>query len=123
MAAARVLLIDDDAWLGEQFAHALEQAGFDVATCRNGLEGMDQIDAYRPDCVVLDLFMPGPNGIVLIHELRSHDDLTRIPVILCTNSASDIDPKALQEYGVARLLDKVTMVPDDLVAAVRKALL
>ena len=123
MAAARVLLIDDDAWLGEQFAHALEQAGFDVATCNNGLEGMDQIDAYRPDCVVLDLFMPGPNGIVLIHELRSHDDLTRIPVILCTNSASDIDPKALREYGVARLLDKVTMVPDDLVAAVRKALL
>lgn len=121
--ARRVLLIDDDRWLGETFARTLKQAGYTVDTAHNGLEGMDMIDRHQPDCIVLDLFMPGPNGIVLLHELRSHSDLAKIPVILCTNSASDLQIEELQHYGVARMLDKLTMTPDDLLVAVKKVLL
>lgn len=121
--ARRVLLIDDDRWLGETFARTLKQADYTVDTAHNGLEGMDMIDRHQPDCIVLDLFMPGPNGIVLLHELRSHSDLAKIPVILCTNSASDLQIEELQHYGVARMLDKLTMTPDDLLVAVKKVLL
>lgn len=123
MSRRHVLLIDDDVWLGEQFARTLSRHDFEVIQARNGVSGMDAIDIQRPDVIVLDIFMPGPNGLVLLHELQSHGDLASIPVVLCSNSSADIALDILQPYGVQVVLDKTTMAPDDLVAAVRKVLL
>ena len=116
----RILLIDDDAWFVEQLARTVAKAGYEVVLARNGIEGMEQIDIAMPDAIILDFFMPGPNGLVLLHELQSHSDLAAIPVILCTNSAADVAPEDLVQYGVRRVLDKTTMEPADVVAAIRK---
>lgn len=119
MARHHVLLIDDDKWLVELFATTLKKHGFGVSVAQDGLEGMQRIDEKKPDVIVLDLFMPGPNGLVLLHELQSHADLASVPVVLCTNSADSIAKAELVPYGVRRVLDKTTMSPDDVVAAVR----
>lgn len=116
----RILLIDDDTWFVEQMARTVKKAGYEVALAHNGIEGMEQIDIAMPDAIILDFFMPGPNGLVLLHELQSHSDLAAIPVILCTNSAADVAPEDLVQYGVRRVLDKTTMEPADVVAAIRK---
>lgn len=116
----RILLIDDDTWFVEQMARTVKKAGYEVALAHNGIEGIEQIDTARPDVIILDFFMPGPNGLVLLHELQSHSDLAAIPVILCTNSAADVAPEDLVQYGVRRVLDKTTMEPADVVAAIRK---
>ena len=117
-----VLIIDDDQWLRAQFVRQLQKAGLRTHVAQHALEGMAMIDNNKPSAIVLDLFMPGPNGIVLLHELRSHADLAHIPVVVCTNSASDIPNSDLSQYGVNVILDKTTMHPDDLVAAVQKVL-
>jgi CheY-like chemotaxis protein len=116
----RVLLIDDDDWFVEQMARMLTKSQFEVARSSNAIEAMEQIDLAHPDVIILDFFMPGPNGLVLLHELQSHSDLAAIPVILCTNSAADVAPEDLVQYGVRRVLDKTTMEPADVVAAIRK---
>lgn len=118
----RVLVIDDDQWLVDGYVRTLEAAGYVVERAENTLEAMDMIDRVQPSVIVLDLFMPGPNGIVLLHELQSHTDLARIPVVLVSNAARDIQPDALHAYGVLQVLDKTTMQPGDIVAAVRKVL-
>jgi CheY-like chemotaxis protein len=118
-----VLIIDDDGWLASQFARLLESAGSTVHIAANALEGIDAVDKYHPKVIILDIFMPGPNGIVLLHELRSHSDLAQVPIVVCTNSASDIPHGNLAHYGVEQVLDKTAMHPEDIVAAVRKALL
>lgn len=118
-----IALIDDDAWLVEEYTRTLTKAGYRTVSASNALEGIDLIDTAHPHAIILDLFMPGPNGIVLIHELRSHTDLGQIPIIVVSNSASDIDDSAMAAYGVHLVLDKTTMKPEDLVAAVRKVLL
>lgn len=119
-----ILLVDDDAWLVEQFKQGLEkELNAKVAIAPNGIEAIDMIDDRHPDVIVLDMFMPGPNGMVLLHELQSHDDLAKIPVILCSNSASDVRATDLTPYGVVAMLDKSTMHPEDLIVAVKKALL
>lgn len=123
MAHARVLLIDDDPWMVEQFAVTLNRAGYEAQIASNGIDGMAEIDRWHPDVVVLDIFMPGPNGIVLLHEMQSHSDLSRIPVIICTNSATDIPKDTIAHYGVRMVIDKTTMEPNDIVAAVRKVLM
>jgi CheY-like chemotaxis protein len=120
--AKAVVIIDDDAWMAERFATRLKKAGFTVDCAADGLDGMALIDRLHPAVVVLDIFMPGPNGIVLLHELRSHSDLGAIPIIVCTASAADIPKGSLDAYGVRVVLDKVTMDTEDVVAAVRSVL-
>lgn len=121
MKRPRIVLIEDDTWVQEQYARVLG-AEFEVHAAVNALEGIDVVDRVRPDVIVLDIFMPGPNGVVLLHEIRSHVDLATIPIILATNNASEISLDQTKPYGVVDILDKTTMHPEDLPAAVRKAL-
>lgn len=122
MAKKSVLIIDDEEWLAEQYAHHLERAGFGVSRASNALEGIEAIDEWKPRAIILDIFMPGPNGLVLLHELRTHSDLKDIPVVICSNSASDISHDNLTKYGVRAVLDKASMHPEDIVTTVRKVL-
>ena len=118
----RVLVVDDDQWLVDEYARTLTSAGCTVERAGNALDAMETIDRLKPDAIILDLFMPGPNGLVLLHELRSHTDLGRIPVILISNAANDLRLSDLQPYGVLRVLDKTTMQPSDVLAALRGVL-
>lgn len=117
-----VLLIDDDSWIVGVFQRVLKKAGFSVHHAAHALDGIEMIDKIHPSVVVLDVMMPGPNGFVLLHEIRSHSDLAQIPIIICTNAASEIPKNNLSSYGVAEVLDKTTMSPDDIVSAVRRVI-
>jgi len=121
MKRPRIVLIEDDTWVQQQHARVLGTE-FEVHAAANALEGIDAIDRIRPDAIVLDIFMPGPNGVVLLHEIRSHVDLAIIPIILATNNAAEISLAQMKPYGVVEVLDKTTMHPEDLPAAIRKAL-
>lgn len=118
-----VLLIEDDTWFAEQQARTLEAAGFQVEHAPHALTAMDLIDAHRPDVLLCDVFLAGPNIFTLLHELRSHSDLASIPIVLCTNSADQLADEDVMAYGVNSVLDKTTMTPDDIVAAVKRVLL
>ena len=122
MAAGKVLLVDDDRWLAELLAGELQGAGYQVKIAEHTLDAIAAIDEFTPDVITLDVFMPGPNGIVLLHELQSHTDLAQIPVVLCTSSASDIPTVSARAYGVTSVLDKTTMQPGDVVAAVKRCM-
>lgn len=121
--AQSVLIVEDDDWLAEQHGRTLQAAGYTVQFAPHALAAMDAIDNTRPDAIVLDLLLAGPNAFTLLHELQSHTDLAAIPVILCTNSADQIASEDIAAYGVRIVLDKATMHPDDVIAAVKKVLL
>lgn len=118
-----VLVVEDDEWLAEQHVRTLTLAGFVATHVPHALAAIETIDTKRPDVMVLDVFLAGPNAFTLLHELQSHPDLAGIPIILCTNSADAISMDAIAAYGVRQILDKAVMRPEDLVAAVKKALL
>lgn len=118
-----ILLVEDDEWLAAQYARSLEAAGFLTDTSTNAIGAIETIDVKRPDALVLDVFLAGPNAFTLLHELRSHTDLASIPIILCTNAADTIATEDVEAYGVSAVLDKASMLPTDLVGAVRKVLL
>lgn len=118
-----VLIVEDDDWLAEQHVRTLGGAGIRAEAVPHALAAIDSIDHTLPDALVLDVLLAGPNAFTLLHELQSHADLASIPVILCTNSADQLASEDIAAYGVARVLDKSTMLPGDLVAAVKKVLL
>lgn len=118
-----VLIVEDDTWFAEQQARVLEAAGFQVEHAPHALAAMDVLDVQRPDVMLCDVFLAGPNIFTLLHEIRSHADLAVIPIILCTNSADQLAAEDVAVYGVSDVLDKATMTPDDVVAAVKRVLL
>ncbi len=119
----RIVVIDDDEWLVDTYTHTLAKAGYEVARAANALEAVQVIDTFQPDVIILDIFMPGPNGVALLHELQSYPDLARIPVIVVTNAARDIRHGALTPYGVQAVLDKTAMTPEDILLAVKRVML
>lgn len=121
-SSGQVLVIEDDIWLAEQFQRTLNSAGFESHHVPNGHVAMDMIDQSPPDAILLDVLLTGGTAMTLLHELRSYTDTATIPVVLCTNLAAQITLADVQSYGVKRILDKTTMHPDDVVAAIRSVL-
>jgi DNA-binding response OmpR family regulator len=92
----RILLVDDDANLLVILAEQLRQDGFEVTTARDGVETMRRLAAGWPDLILLDLTMPGKDGLTLAHEIKAAADLPIIVVSAVDSTGSK-----------ARLLDEV----------------
>lgn len=116
----RVVIAEDDQWYGEHLARVLAQVGITSAIVGDAIAALDAIDQQQPDLVLLDVFLPGPNGFVLLHELQSHADIGQIPVVLCTQSADALSLTELRVYGVRALLDKTTTTPEEIIRTVKE---
>ena len=116
---ARVLIVEDDAWMADCYALWLRTAGHDVLHAADAQAALDVLDEYGTDVLVLDILLPHANGIQLLQTLRSHADFARLPVILCSGSLPS-DLPALDAYGVRQVIDKATISPSLLRQAVNK---
>jgi two-component system OmpR family response regulator len=117
-----VLVVEDDVWLAEHHVRTFAMAGLRAEAVPDALAALEAVDRQVPDALVLDIFLPGPNAFALLHELRSYADLATVPAVLCTASAETLAHVDLTAYGITRVLDKATMLPGDVVAAVKKVL-
>ena len=81
---ARVLVVDDRPSIVEVLKMLLELKGFAVTTCCDGAEVLNQVRDHRPDVIVLDLILPGKNGLAIMKELKADPNLADIPVIAMT---------------------------------------
>jgi DNA-binding response OmpR family regulator len=118
----KVLLVEDDPWLAELEASVLSDAGFAVTLSPHAPSAIEAVDRVGPDVIILDVLLTGSTAFALLHELQSYGDTDKLPIILCTNIAENFKQKELEKYGVRRVIDKTTMHPEDLVAAVRSVL-
>lgn len=118
-----VFVIEDDQWQAEQSQRVLGTAGYEVRCFDNGVSAIEAVDQRFPDAIVLDMLLAGTTGLTLLHELQSYGDTGKIPIVLCTNLAEQVNLKDVKPYGVGRILDKTTMQPYDLVTAIRSLLL
>lgn len=121
-SATRVLLVEDDAWLAELEASVLADAGYIVQLAPHAPAAIELVDTFKPEVIVLDVLLAGSTAFALLNELQSYSDTGVVPVVLCTNIADQFTVEKLKEYGVKRIVDKTTMHPSDLVAAVRSVL-
>src|SRR5512133_2479177 len=79
--APSILLVDDDVTLRERLARALRERGFDVRTAGSADEAMEQTRADSPEMAVIDLRMPGRNGLELLRDMREHAPASRVLVL------------------------------------------
>lgn len=87
-APARILVVDDDEALAEMLAIVLGSEGFDSHLCHTGDAALDTFRAYRPDLVLLDLMLPGRDGVDVCRDIRAESG---VPVVMLTAKSDTND--------------------------------
>ncbi len=126
LAAARtytVLIIDDNPNLLLVVATALRRLGnFQVLTATDGVAGLQLCDQHHPDCLVIDVRMPGMDGYQVVRTLRGDPATASLPLVILTAMAQDKDRFIGLASGVDQYLLK-PIKPLDLVAAIQRAIM
>ena len=115
------LLIDDDARLGTLVAEYLGQHEIDVTTAGDGPRGLAAIQKHRPDLVLLDLMLPGMDGLEVCRKIRATAEWSGLPVIMLTAKGEDVDKVVGLEVGADDYLAK-PFNPRELLARIRAVL-
>ena len=78
----KILVVDDERAVRESLRRALELEGYDVELAGDGLEGLTRVDESQPDVLILDVLMPGMDGLEMCRRLRRGGN--RLPVLMLT---------------------------------------
>jgi two-component system alkaline phosphatase synthesis response regulator PhoP len=113
-----VMVIEDEKEIRDLVRYNLEKAGFRVAAAGDGEEGLRQLFAARPDALVLDLMLPGANGLEILREVRGEPATHDLPVIVLTARSAEMDKLLGFEHGADDYLTK-PFSPRELVARVK----
>ena len=112
---ARILVVEDEPKLAQLLADYLHAAGFEVECLDNGLTALDRLRAAPPDLMLLDLMLPGLDGLSLCRHIR---ETSEIPVILLTARSEETDRIVGLEMGADDYVLK-PFSPRELVARIK----
>ena len=117
----KILIVDDSPTLCLFMARALEKAGYEVITATNGQEGLQKALYERPQCIILDVVLPGISGFGLCRQLRALDPQRRVSIIMISTKNTSLD----QSWGLRQGADYYLPKPfsdETLVQAVEEVL-
>ena len=114
----RVLLIDDDARLHELLSDYFGQNGVDMAHARDGQSGLAALDEASYDAVLLDIMMPGMDGLTVLRHIRKQGE---IPVIMLTAKGDETDRVVGLELGADDYVPK-PFNNDEIRAVIQRAI-
>jgi len=119
---SKVLLIEDDEAVQTLYKRVFSLEGFDIEIADGGQAGLDKVGVFQPDIILLDMMMPGMNGLEVLRRLKADSTTSQIPVIALTNvSELRITEDALS-LGANLYLSKSDTEPDNAVQIVRDML-
>src|SRR5437868_105903 len=118
---ATALLIDDDAKLGGLLKEYLGQNDVDLAVAGDGERGLRELGTTRYDVVLLDVMMPGIDGLEVCRRIRAQPEWSSLPVLMLTAKGDDVDKIVGLELGADDYLAK-PFNPRELLARVRALL-
>lgn len=118
MKISKILVVDDDKLFANLLAKTLGK--YKVKIVGDAFSAIDEIDQFRPDILVLDILMPGANGLNLLNELVSYEDTASCPIIICSSISSVLNPDQFKALNIVRILDKTIMNPQDILIETKK---
>jgi two-component system alkaline phosphatase synthesis response regulator PhoP len=114
----KVLVVDDEEDISDLIKFHLEEEGFQVFVCQNGLEVLPRVDLSLPDLIILDIMLPGIGGIDLCKRIK---EKFKVPIIMVTAKTGETDAVLGLELGADDYVRK-PFSPRELMARVRSVL-
>ena len=102
----RILVVDDDPRLLHIVEMYLRIEGYDVKTASNGEDGLREVDNQQPDLVILDIMMPGMDGIEACKKIRTNPQTANVPVLMFSALSGDDDVERARLAGANHLITK-----------------
>jgi two-component system phosphate regulon response regulator PhoB len=121
VAYGKILVVEDNPDILELVAYNLEAQGYEVVRAMTGENGLSQAARTEPDLVILDVMLPGINGLDVCRKLKQQENTRAIPVILLTAKGEDTDIISGLELGADDYITK-PFSPKVLIARVRALL-
>ena len=126
-----IYCVDDDNTIRDILVYALSQTGFQARGFADGVSMLAALETETPELVVLDIMMPGMDGMEVLRTLRSRDDTCRVPVIMATAKGTEIDriqgldsgadDYLVKPFGVMEMISRIKAVLRRCASAVDKS--
>ena len=117
LVMSRIVVVEDDTDIAEVVSHHLRKAGYETEVITSGNEVLSRLLHIPPDLVILDLMLPGMNGIEVCRAIRNEKRISNIPIIMLTAKVSESDRIIGLEIGADDYVTK-PFSPKELVARV-----
>lgn len=114
-----ILLIEDEPKLLELYELALQQAGFAVATARDGVTGLERVREEQPDLVLLDILMPRVDGYEMLRRLKRDAATRDVPVVIFSNLSQKEEIEKGLQLGAKDYIIKTSVTPATLATKVK----
>jgi two-component system alkaline phosphatase synthesis response regulator PhoP len=96
---SKILVVDDEALLQEMIVYNLEQASYQVLTASDGISALELARSEQPDLILLDIMLPGIDGLEVCRRLRREERTAQVPIIMLTAKGDEIDKVVGLEVG------------------------
>ena len=106
MAKARILIVEDEPNIVESLSFILRRAGFEVDTVTDGAEALDRVRRQAFEVLVLDIMLPGMNGLDVLKAIRSDQTLSSLPVVVLTAKGQANDRRTAEAIGASAFITK-----------------
>src|SRR3954466_14600465 len=106
MAKSKVLVVDDTEGIRLGLSMLLKAHGYEAMTAAGGAEALDFLERVHPDLILLDLSMPGVDGIAVLEQLREWPDMADVPVLVYSAVGDESIKRQARKLGAAEYLEK-----------------
>jgi CheY-like chemotaxis protein len=104
--ATQVIVVDDDPIVGSLTLELLKDAGFEARLIQDSLKAQEAIKAEKPSLIVLDILMPGIDGLTLLHRLKSDPETASIRAIVVSGKSFEAEKTRAKQYGAELFIEK-----------------
>lgn len=118
----RILIVEDETFIADLYSRQLTNAGYAVQTANEGNAGLQLLTSQTFDLLLLDIMLPGMNGLEILKNWKGKNPQSTMPVLLLTNLGQDSVIKEGFELGAAGYLIKASYTPAQIVEEVQNAL-
>ena len=117
-----IVVVEDDKSIRDMYVWKLKLSGFKVEGAENGEDGLEKIEQFKPELILLDIRMPVMSGDLMLEKLRATDWGSSIRVIILTNLTKDEAPQKLRFLNIDRYVIKAHYSPEQVLDIVNEVL-
>jgi len=120
---ALIMIVEDNISIAKIWSLKLTKEGFEVDVAKTGKEALDKVRDKKPDLILMDVMIPGINGIEVFQQLRQNVDYAGIPVIFLSSAMKSKDEiQKILDMGAKDFIAKYEVTPDQLAQRIKDML-